>query len=112
MLGLKANTREALTLILGLRVTHELGWMASRKITDLTLELIGLPPSPHRRRCLIQVENTVGIGGLTLFPKRGAEAGVRNLQNILLGNMASQKKALLHLQAPGTIVLWNNTFSS
>ncbi|KAL3227122.1 hypothetical protein MRX96_048843 [Rhipicephalus microplus] len=32
-----------------------------RQIATLTLELAGLPPSAHRRRCLIQVENTVGI---------------------------------------------------
>ncbi|KAL1415582.1 hypothetical protein MTO96_006706 [Rhipicephalus appendiculatus] len=109
LLGLKADTREALTLSLGLRVAHELGWMASREIADLTLELAGLPPSAHRRRCLIQVENTVGIGWLSLFPKqRGAEAVVRNLRNVLLDVVARQKKALLQLWAPGAIVLWNN----
>ncbi|KAL3208331.1 hypothetical protein MRX96_039218 [Rhipicephalus microplus] len=109
LLGLKADTREALTLSLGLRVAHELGWMASREIADLTLELAGLPPSAHRRRCLIQVENTVGIGWLSLFPKqRGAGAVVRNLRDILLGIVARKKKTLLQLWAPGVIVLWNN----
>ncbi|KAL3208371.1 hypothetical protein MRX96_039253 [Rhipicephalus microplus] len=83
--------------------------MASRMIAHLMLELAGLPPSAHRRRCLIQVENTVGIGWRSLFPKqRGAEAVVRNLRDILLGIVARQKKTLLQLWAPGVIVLWNN----
>ncbi|KAL3227125.1 hypothetical protein MRX96_048846 [Rhipicephalus microplus] len=41
LLGLKADTQEALTLSLRLRVAHELGWMASREIAYLTLELAG-----------------------------------------------------------------------
>ncbi|KAL3227118.1 hypothetical protein MRX96_048839 [Rhipicephalus microplus] len=83
--------------------------MASREIADLSLELARLPPSVHRRRCVIQVENTVGIGWLSMFPKQPeAEAVVRNLRDNLIGIMACQKKALLQLWAPGAIVRWNN----
>ncbi|XP_049516985.1 uncharacterized protein LOC125942769 [Dermacentor silvarum] len=109
LLGLKSETRDALTLSLGLRVAHELGWMASREIADVTLELAGQPPSAHWRRCLIQVENTVGIGWLTLFPKhRGAEAVVRDVRDVLVDAVARHKKTLLQLWAPGAIVLWKN----
>ncbi|XP_075526680.1 endothelin-converting enzyme-like 1 [Dermacentor variabilis] len=109
LLGLDSDTREALTLSLGLRVAHELGWMASREVADATLELAGLPPSAHRRRCLIQVESAVGIGWLSLFPKhRGAEAVVRDVRDVLDDAVARHKKALLQLWAPGAIVPWNN----
>ncbi|XP_070376919.1 endothelin-converting enzyme-like 1 isoform X2 [Dermacentor albipictus] len=109
LLGLDSDTREALTLSLGLRVAHELGWMASREIADVTLELAGLPPSAHRRRCLIQVESAVGIGWLSLFPKhRGAEDVVRDVRDVLVDTVARRKEALLQLWAPGAIVPWNN----
>ncbi|KAL3184769.1 hypothetical protein MRX96_005870 [Rhipicephalus microplus] len=43
ILGLVVETQQALTLRLGLRVAHELGWMAHREIADVPLENVGLP---------------------------------------------------------------------
>ncbi|KAL3184763.1 hypothetical protein MRX96_005864 [Rhipicephalus microplus] len=61
ILGLGVETKQALTLSLGLRVAHELGWMAHREITDVTLEIAGLPRSAHARRCLFEIENAVAV---------------------------------------------------
>ncbi|KAL3184777.1 hypothetical protein MRX96_005878 [Rhipicephalus microplus] len=57
ILGLGVETQQALTLSLGLRVAHELGWMAHREIADVTLEIAGLPRSAHARHCLVKIEN-------------------------------------------------------
>ncbi|XP_037499240.1 uncharacterized protein LOC119373288 [Rhipicephalus sanguineus] len=109
LLGLKSHVREALTLSLGLRVAYELGWMASREIADVTLELSALPPSAHWHRCLMQVESTVGTEWLTLFPKRrGAEDVTRNVQDILVDVLARHKNTSLQLQAPSAAFLRNN----
>ncbi|KAL3248999.1 hypothetical protein MRX96_056224 [Rhipicephalus microplus] len=111
LLGLKSEVREALTLSLGLRVAHELGWMASREIADVTLELAGLPSSAHWHRCLMQVENTVGSEWLSLFPKsREAEELIHDVRDILAGVLERHKKSPLQLQAPSATLLRNESF--
>ncbi|XP_070376927.1 uncharacterized protein [Dermacentor albipictus] len=107
ILGLEAETQEALTLSLGLRVAHELGWMAHREIADVTLELAGLPP--HTRRCLVQIESTVGVGWLGLFPKhREAEFFVRDVRDVLIDAVARRSKAFLQLRAHSTAIPLNS----
>ncbi|KAH8025563.1 hypothetical protein HPB51_010021 [Rhipicephalus microplus] len=54
---LGVETQQALTLSLGLRVAHELVWMAHSEIADVTLKIAGLPRSAHARRCLVDIEN-------------------------------------------------------
>ncbi|KAH7972438.1 hypothetical protein HPB52_012126 [Rhipicephalus sanguineus] len=109
LLGLKSNVREALTLSLGLRVAQDLGWMASREIADVTLELASLPPSAHWHRCLMQVESAVGTEWLSLFPeRRGVVDVTRDVQDILAGVLARHKNTLLHLQAPSAALLRTN----
>ncbi|KAL3207432.1 hypothetical protein MRX96_052680 [Rhipicephalus microplus] len=111
LLGLRSEVREALTLSLGLRVAHELGWMASREIADVTLELAGLPSSAHWHRCLMQVENTVGSEWLSLFPKsREAEELIHDVRDILAGVLERHKKSPLQLQAPSATLLRNESF--
>ncbi|XP_065300863.1 endothelin-converting enzyme-like 1 [Dermacentor albipictus] len=103
ILGLNTQTQEALTLSLGLRVANELGWMAHREIADVTLELSGLPPSAHTRRCLVQIESTVGVGWLSLFPKhQEAESFVRDVRDVLIDDVARRSKAFLHLRVHST----------
>ncbi|XP_065300892.1 endothelin-converting enzyme-like 1 [Dermacentor albipictus] len=103
ILGLNTETQEALTLSLGLRVANELGWMAHREIADVTLELSGLPPSAHTRRCLVQIESTVGVGWLSLFPKhQEAESFVRDVRDVLIDDVARRSKAFLQLRAYST----------
>ncbi|KAH7941488.1 hypothetical protein HPB49_014339 [Dermacentor silvarum] len=107
--GLKAETKEPLTLSLGLRVAHELGWMARRETANVMLEIAGLPPSVHTRRCLVQIESTVGIGWLSLFPKhQESECFVRDMSYILSDAAARRSKALLQLRAHSTSVVWNS----
>ncbi|XP_037560143.2 endothelin-converting enzyme-like 1 [Dermacentor silvarum] len=109
ILGLEAETQEALTLSLGLRVAHELGWMAHRGIADVTLELAGLPRSAHTRRCLVQIESTVGVGWLSLFPKHEeTESFVRDVRDVLIDAVARRSKAFLQLRAHSTSIPWNS----
>ncbi|KAL1470517.1 hypothetical protein MTO96_040370 [Rhipicephalus appendiculatus] len=111
LLGVKSDVREALTLSLGLRVAHELGWMASREIADMTLELAGLPPSAHWHRCLIQVESTVGTEWLSLFPKhRGAQELTHDVRDILADVLERHANTSLQLQAPSAALLRNESF--
>ncbi|KAH6926663.1 hypothetical protein HPB50_021178 [Hyalomma asiaticum] len=109
LLSLKSDIREALTRSLGLRVVYELGWMASREIADVTLELAGLPPSAHWHRCLVQVENIVGIEWLSLFAKRpGADDLVGDVRDVLADVLVRRKNASLRLQAPSAALQRNN----
>ncbi|KAH7983951.1 hypothetical protein HPB52_015723 [Rhipicephalus sanguineus] len=89
ILGLDVETQEALTLSLGLRVVHELGWMAHREIADVTLEIAGLPPSAHTRRCLVEIENAVGVGWLSLFPiHQESDSFIRDVRDVLIDAVA------------------------
>ncbi|XP_075534770.1 endothelin-converting enzyme-like 1 [Dermacentor variabilis] len=109
ILGFEAETQEALTLSLGLRVAHELGWMAHRDIADVTLELAGLPPSAHARRCLVQIESTVGVAWLSLFPKhQEVESFVRDVRDVLIDAVTRQSKAFLQLRAHSTAIPSNS----
>ncbi|KAL1480432.1 hypothetical protein MTO96_051031 [Rhipicephalus appendiculatus] len=109
LLGLKSDVREALTLSLGLRVAYELGWMASREIADVTLELAGLPLSAHWHRCLMQVESTVGTEWVSLFPKRsGVEELTRDVRDILTDVLERHMNTSLQLQPPSAALLRNN----
>ncbi|KAH7941487.1 hypothetical protein HPB49_014338 [Dermacentor silvarum] len=107
LLGLKSDTRKALTP--SLRVAHDLSSMASSGIADVTLELVGLPPSAQKLRCLVIVESTVGIGWLSLFTKhRGAEVLIQEIRNAFADVASSHQIVWLQPCAPGAIVLWNN----
>ncbi|KAH9367957.1 hypothetical protein HPB48_011664 [Haemaphysalis longicornis] len=110
--GLKSETREALTLSLGLRVVHALGWMAHRRIADITLDIMGLPPSAHHRRCLTLIDGAVGVAWHSLFPEQpGAEALVQDVQDILKNSVERHGKPPLTLQARPTPVQWDNETS-
>ncbi|KAH9381665.1 hypothetical protein HPB48_022903 [Haemaphysalis longicornis] len=109
LLGLKSETREALTLSLGLRVAHELGWMAHRGIADVTLDIMGLPPSAHYRRCLTVIESAVGVGWLSLFPEQpAAETLVQEVQDILDDSVQRCGKPPLRLQVRKTPAEWDS----
>ncbi|KAL3184759.1 hypothetical protein MRX96_005860 [Rhipicephalus microplus] len=84
ILGLGVETQQALPLSLGLRVSHELGWMAHGEIADVTLEIAGLPRSAHARRCLVEIENAVGTGWLSLFTLHlESDAFIRDMRDVL-----------------------------
>ncbi|KAL1469807.1 hypothetical protein MTO96_024789 [Rhipicephalus appendiculatus] len=111
LLGFKSDVREALTLSLGLRVAHELGWMASREIAHVTLELADLPRSAHWHRCLMQVESTAGTDWLSLFPKsREVEELTRDVRDILADVLECHTNTSLQLQAPSATLLRNESF--
>ncbi|KAH6948674.1 hypothetical protein HPB50_025847 [Hyalomma asiaticum] len=96
---LGVETQEALTLSLGLRVAHELGWMADREIADITLELAGLPPSAHTRRCLVEIERTVGVGWISLFPMhQGSEPFIRDVRDALNDAVVRRGKKFVQLR--------------
>ncbi|KAH7942226.1 hypothetical protein HPB49_022221 [Dermacentor silvarum] len=83
--------------------------MAHREIANVTLQIAGLPPSAHTRRCLVQIESTVGIGWLSLFPKhQESESFVRDMRYILIDAAARRSKAFLQLRAHSTGILWNS----
>ncbi|KAK8767657.1 hypothetical protein V5799_005562 [Amblyomma americanum] len=108
LLGRKAETREALTLSLGLRVVSELGWMADKEIAGGTLELMDLPWSAHTRRCLVQVERSIGVAWSSLFPNnQGAVALVRNVRDILVNVVMRHTKAMLYLSTRKGPAKWN-----
>ncbi|XP_077487622.1 endothelin-converting enzyme-like 1 [Amblyomma americanum] len=108
LLGLKSEMREALTLSLGLRVVHELGWMADQQIADLTLELMGLPTSVHSRRCLVQIEDSVGIAWLSLFPSnRGFQTLVEDVRDILAEIVMRHSRSVLDVRAQGNDAMWS-----
>ncbi|KAH9367990.1 hypothetical protein HPB48_010095 [Haemaphysalis longicornis] len=110
--GLKSETREALTLSLGLRVVHALGWMAHRRIADITLDIMGLPPSAHYRRCLTLIDGTVGVAWHSLFPEQpGAEALVQDVQDILRNSVERHGKPPLMLRARPAPAQWDNESS-
>ncbi|XP_077544544.1 endothelin-converting enzyme-like 1 [Haemaphysalis longicornis] len=109
LLGLKSETREALTLSLGLRLAHELGWMAHRGIADVTLDLVGLPPSAHYLRCLSQVESAVGVGWASLFPEKpGVDTLVEDVRLVLADTVERQVKSPFRLQARAASAQWNH----
>ncbi|XP_077489255.1 kell blood group glycoprotein-like [Amblyomma americanum] len=98
--GRKAETREALTLSLGLRVVTELGWMADKEIADGTLQLMDLPWSAHTRRCLVEVEINTGVAWSSLFPRhQGVETLVQNVRDILVSDVMRRSNATLQLSA-------------
>ncbi|KAK8784990.1 hypothetical protein V5799_008649 [Amblyomma americanum] len=100
LLRLNTEVREAMTLSLGLRVVTELGWMADRRISAATLELMGLPSSAHTRRCLVQVESSVGIAWLSLFPRnRGAAALVEDVRDALIDVVMRHTRTSFDLRA-------------
>ncbi|KAH6945684.1 hypothetical protein HPB50_009609 [Hyalomma asiaticum] len=109
ILGLGVETQEALMLSLGLRVAHELGWMADRQIADITLELVGLPPSAHTRRCLAEIERTVGIGWINLFPtRRESQPFIRDVRDVLNHAVARRGKESIQLRVHSSGFSWNN----
>lgn len=109
ILGLDVETQEALTLSLGLRVVHELGWMAHREIADVTLEIAGLPPSAHTRRCLVEIDNAVGVGWLSLFPiHQESDSFIRDVRDVLIDAVARRSKAFLQLRAHSAGIPWNS----
>ncbi|KAK8784994.1 hypothetical protein V5799_008653 [Amblyomma americanum] len=100
LLRLNTEMREAMTLSLGLRVVTELGWMADRRISAATLELMGLPSSAHTRRCLVQVESSAGIAWLSLFPRnRGAAALVEDVRDALIDVVMRHTRTSFDLRA-------------
>ncbi|KAL3208373.1 hypothetical protein MRX96_039255 [Rhipicephalus microplus] len=108
ILGLGVETQQALTLSLGLRVAHELGWMAHREIADVTLEIAGLPRSAHARRCLVEIENAVGTGWLSLFPSHlKSDSFIRDVRDVLNGAVVRRSMAFLRLRAHSTDIPWN-----
>ncbi|KAK8766857.1 hypothetical protein V5799_006362 [Amblyomma americanum] len=100
LLGLKSETREALTLIPGLLIVTELGWMEDREIADATLQLFGLSWSSHARRCLAEVESRTGVAWFSLFPRDlGADTLIRDVRDVLLGVVMRCSGAMLHMTA-------------
>ncbi|KAH6932842.1 hypothetical protein HPB50_010236 [Hyalomma asiaticum] len=99
MLGHSVEKRQSLTLGLSLRVVHELGWMADRQITDITLELVGLPPSAYTRRCLVDFERTMSTGWINLFPMpHESEPFIRDLRDALRHGVARRREVLVQLR--------------
>ncbi|KAK8787289.1 hypothetical protein V5799_022936 [Amblyomma americanum] len=108
LLGLKSETREALTLSLGLRLATELGWMADRDIADFTLELMGLPSTAHRHRCLMQVESGLGVAWLSLFSRhRGTDALVQNMRDVLADVVARRSQTTLEFRVKLDTTVWD-----
>ncbi|KAK8759202.1 hypothetical protein V5799_003166, partial [Amblyomma americanum] len=100
LLGLMSETREALTINLGIRVVTELGWMADREIADASLQLFGLRWSSHARRCLVEVEIRTGVAWFSLFPRDlGADTLIRDVRVVLLGVVMRCSGAMLHMIA-------------
>ncbi|KAL3246446.1 hypothetical protein MRX96_057671 [Rhipicephalus microplus] len=88
ILGLVVETQQTLKVIPGLRVTHELGWMAHNEMADATLRTAGLLQSAHARHCLVEIENAVGIEWLSMFLIRLApENFVRGIRDVLINTV-------------------------
>ncbi|KAK8773800.1 hypothetical protein V5799_011666 [Amblyomma americanum] len=108
LLGLKSETREALTLSLGLRLASELGWMADRRIADVTLQLAGLDSSAHRRRCLVQVESAVAVAWLSLFTRqRGSNKLAQNVRDVLANVVERRTNTTLELRVQRGATAWD-----
>ncbi|KAL3227124.1 hypothetical protein MRX96_048845 [Rhipicephalus microplus] len=108
ILGLGVETQQALTLSLGLRVTHELCWTAHREIADVTLETAGPPRSAHARHCLVKIENAVGTGWLSLFPLHlESDSFIRDERDVLNDAVAPRSKVFVQLRAHSTDIPWN-----
>ncbi|KAL3206458.1 hypothetical protein MRX96_040044 [Rhipicephalus microplus] len=108
ILGLGVETQQALTLSLGLRVAHELGRMANRKITDVTLEIAGLPRSAHACRCLFEIQNPVGAGWLSLFPLYVEyDSFIRDVRGVLNDAVVRRNKVFVRLRAHSIDIPWN-----
>ncbi|KAH6932841.1 hypothetical protein HPB50_010235 [Hyalomma asiaticum] len=109
ILGLGVETHEALMLSLGLRVAHELGWMADRQIKDITLERAGLPPPAHTRRCLADIERTVGIGWIILFLiSQESEPFIRHVGDVLNNAVVRRSKVLVQLRVHSSGLSWSS----
>lgn len=88
ILGLGVQTQQTLKVIPGLRVTHELGWMAHNEMADATLRSADLLQSAHARYCLVEIENAVGIEWLSMFLIRLApENFVRGIRDVLINTV-------------------------
>ncbi|KAL3206467.1 hypothetical protein MRX96_040053 [Rhipicephalus microplus] len=107
-LGLGVEAQQVLTLSQGLRVAHELGWMAHREIADVLLDIAGLPQSAHARRCLAEIENAVGTGWLCLFPSHlEYDSFIRDVRDVLNDAWARRSKVFVQLHAYSTNIQWN-----
>ncbi|KAL3196995.1 hypothetical protein MRX96_045034 [Rhipicephalus microplus] len=71
ILGLVVETQQTLKVIPGLRVTHELGWMAHNEMADATMRIAGLLQSAHARHCLVEIENAVDLQPATNYGGSG-----------------------------------------
>ncbi|KAL3184766.1 hypothetical protein MRX96_005867 [Rhipicephalus microplus] len=108
ILGLGVETQQALTLSLGLRVAHELGWMAHREIADVTLEIAGLPRSAHACRCLFEIENAVGTGWLSLITLHlEYDSFIRDVRSVLNDAVVRRSNVFVQLRAHSLDIQWN-----
>ncbi|KAH7932430.1 hypothetical protein HPB51_029293 [Rhipicephalus microplus] len=89
ILGLGVETQQALPLSLGLRVSHELGWMAHGEIADVTLEIADLPVAV----------NYGGAGRLI------ADEVPRGLFNELMYNQSRSRSRVGHVRLSNKTVL-------
>ncbi|KAL3227121.1 hypothetical protein MRX96_048842 [Rhipicephalus microplus] len=109
ILELGVGTQQALTLSLGLRVAHELVWMAHSEIADVTLKIAGLPRSAHARRCLVDIENAVGTGWLSLITLHlEYDSFIRDVRGVLNDAVARRSKVFVQVLAYSTDAQWNS----
>ncbi|KAH9366483.1 hypothetical protein HPB48_015277 [Haemaphysalis longicornis] len=80
-----------------------------RGIADVTLDLTGLPPSAHYRRCLRQVESAVGVGWTSLFTEQsGIGTLVEDVRLVLTDTVERQGTPPFRLQARAASAQWNH----